>query len=323
MDKKTILIVGVGQLGSRYLQGMAGVDYPLDIFLVDPSKQSLETAVDRFRVTSPKQEINIKLLSSVHEIDKEVDLAIIATTANVRLQVIQGLLQSTKIHHWILEKILFQNIREYDIAEKIFYNQCSRQWVNCAQRLWPFFIELKQWASDPNLVILATGSNWGLACNAVHNTDIAHFIWGTELRHTAYLDKTLQRSKRAGFVEFTGIFDTHAKNGGLLRQISYQQDNSPFSFTAIHPSFHRVWNILTGKLIEANEQTNWQWQEREMAVPLQSQITGQIVNDIFQKSECGLPRFEESVALHRETLQTLLDSARYVGHDFGVVCPIT
>ena len=39
-----IFLVGVGQLGSRYLQGLATFEIPIEIFVVDPNEKSLETA---------------------------------------------------------------------------------------------------------------------------------------------------------------------------------------------------------------------------------------------------------------------------------------
>lgn len=321
---KKVLIIGAGQLGSRYLQGLSGVDYPLNVFLVDPLKSALDVAVERFSTTSPKNFIQLTSLHTIEELPIEIDLAIVTTTANVRLKVIQDLVCRKQVKNWILEKILFQNILEYEIAEQLFKTQYSKQWVNCAQRVWPFFIELKKhFSNDPDLLILATGSNWGLGCNAVHNTDLAEFLWGSELHHAARFDDVVQQSKRPGFLEFTGSFETHARGGGLLRQASYSQGNRPFGFSVIHPLFHKIWNLSAGKLFESSESTEWKWVEREMVAPLQSEITSQIVTAIFEGKKCGLPSFESSVSLHRETLQTLLDAARHSGHDFGKVCPVT
>ena len=44
----TILIAGAGQLGSRYLQGLANCQNTLDIYVQDISKQSLQIAKQRW-----------------------------------------------------------------------------------------------------------------------------------------------------------------------------------------------------------------------------------------------------------------------------------
>ena len=41
---QSLLLVGAGQLGSRYLQGLVASDSELEITVVDPSSESLETA---------------------------------------------------------------------------------------------------------------------------------------------------------------------------------------------------------------------------------------------------------------------------------------
>ena len=46
--KYRVAIIGAGQLGSRYLQGMASCKLPLDIIVIDPNQESLIQAQDRW-----------------------------------------------------------------------------------------------------------------------------------------------------------------------------------------------------------------------------------------------------------------------------------
>ena len=48
MNENNILIVGAGQLGSRYLQGMASLKKNCSIYIIDPSDLSLKRAKERF-----------------------------------------------------------------------------------------------------------------------------------------------------------------------------------------------------------------------------------------------------------------------------------
>ena len=41
---KTIAIIGAGQLGSRHLQALVAVDFPLTVQVVDPSNEALKIA---------------------------------------------------------------------------------------------------------------------------------------------------------------------------------------------------------------------------------------------------------------------------------------
>ena len=40
--KRNILLVGSGNLGSRYLQGLLLMDYKLNILIVEPSERSID-----------------------------------------------------------------------------------------------------------------------------------------------------------------------------------------------------------------------------------------------------------------------------------------
>ena len=58
---KTIVIVGAGQLGSRYLQGLSLCKIPLKIFIIDPNGNSLLTAKMRWN-----QAVNHETNHQVH-----------------------------------------------------------------------------------------------------------------------------------------------------------------------------------------------------------------------------------------------------------------
>ena len=60
-----ILISGSGQLGSRYLQGMARCDLPLKIFVHDLSIKSLEIAKQRWEEVLTKNTLTMKKVHGV------------------------------------------------------------------------------------------------------------------------------------------------------------------------------------------------------------------------------------------------------------------
>ena len=52
-----IAIIGAGQLGSRHLQGLAKLQLPCQVHVVDPSPKSLEVARQRFAETPPSPHV--------------------------------------------------------------------------------------------------------------------------------------------------------------------------------------------------------------------------------------------------------------------------
>lgn len=55
-----IIIIGAGQLGSRHLQGVLKSTYALNVTVVDPSEESLNTARERAEKISIKSRLWIQ-----------------------------------------------------------------------------------------------------------------------------------------------------------------------------------------------------------------------------------------------------------------------
>jgi hypothetical protein len=321
---KRIAIIGAGQLGSRHLQGLAKIAQPLDIFIVDPSSVSTGVALERFDAVSTGNGTTVHALAAIDELPKQLDAVIVATAANVRFDVLQRLLAHARVDKLLLEKVLFQDLAQYDQAAALLGPLATSTWVNCAQRLWPFFMALRaQFHNDGDLQVVITGSNWGLGCNAVHNTDIAEFLWGGAKTQTACLDATVIDSKRAGFKEFTGALTTVVAGGGMLRQVSYASGDAPFCVSVFHPTLQQTWNVSTGKLTSAAAADGWTAKTTEMGAPFQSQLTADIIGAMLDGADCGLPTYTQAAATHVATLSALLSGAQANGSDFGACCPVT
>ena len=115
-----VYIIGAGQIGSRHLQALKGVKTPLGIVVVDPSKESLGVAAQRYnQVPSGRLTHTVNYLQQVPN-NQNVDLAIIATTSNIRAQIIRSLVKTNRVRYLILEKLLL-GLRLH-VRQKI---QCS------------------------------------------------------------------------------------------------------------------------------------------------------------------------------------------------------
>ena len=85
---KTLALIGAGQLGSRYLQGLAGVErYALRIWVCDPRGEARERAWDRWcEVGGEQSPHEVLLVEGGEELPEEIDLAIVETTAEVAIR---------------------------------------------------------------------------------------------------------------------------------------------------------------------------------------------------------------------------------------------
>ena len=105
MNSYNILLSGAGQLGSRYLQGLAKSKINLDIYIYDINSNSLLNAKERLtEVDSNFPNLNFKFIDTLEKIPNKIDLAIVTTTADTRLNAIQTIKQNTFVKFWILEK---------------------------------------------------------------------------------------------------------------------------------------------------------------------------------------------------------------------------
>ena len=119
MAKYHVLIIGGGQIGSRHLQVLALKAEDLYISVVDPSRDQLILAEERFhQIKKDKLSKRPLFLRSVSEVKGVVDLCIYATTAQHRLQVLkESLLSQAEIKNILFEKVLFQSEQQLDEAK--------------------------------------------------------------------------------------------------------------------------------------------------------------------------------------------------------------
>src|ERR1051326_5817460 len=107
-----IAIIGAGQLGSRHLQAMAHLQIAVELFAVDPSEISLQTAQARWNEVGGLTK-GVKFLDRIEQLPTAIDLAIIATGSAMRRLVIDQLTDYCAVRYMILEKFLFQQEKDF------------------------------------------------------------------------------------------------------------------------------------------------------------------------------------------------------------------
>lgn len=319
-----IALVGAGQLGSRHLQALAQFDRPATIWVVDPSTQSLAVAKERFEQVA-KPLVVARFLQGFDSLPTSFDAAVVATGANVRRAAIEALLARSSVSAMLLEKVLFQRIADYAAIGDLLDSRGVKAWVNCAQRLWPFFVQLRtRTLGQPNVHIGVSGANWGLGCNAIHNLDLLGFMTGdSQFRIETALDAGSIPSKRPGFIEFTGAVYAYGARGSRVDQVSYPAGDAPFAFEVRTSEFHAQWRVGEPMARISESSSGWAWREYPVSIPYQSQLTGGVVAQMLDNGTSELPRYAESAALHLTMLEAFLS---HLGGSSGVrpeACAIT
>lgn len=307
-QKYTVCVIGAGQLGSRHLQALKGVSLPLNIIVVDPFPQSYSMAKERYdSIEKGKYDHEISFYSSVVELPKYIDLAIVATNSDVRAHVINQTLKISKVENLILEKLLFQKKRDYDTVGELLQKNKTNTWVNMSMRTMPFYQGLQKDFINSSITYLVTGSQYGLITNAIHYADHIAFLTGSHdfTVNTDYLDPKPIPSKRKGFLELNGTFVVRFKNGSHGNFVCYPAGDSPVVVEVYDDKNRYISKESERKAWHASARKKWQWQEIDTEIPFQSQMTIKLVESILKKGTCLLATYEQSAKTHLALLEPL------------------
>lgn len=318
--KYRVAIIGAGQLGSRYLQGMASCKLPLDIIVIDPNQESLIQAQDRWNEVVTVNNIHsLEFLKSHKDLNnKLIDVVIVSTNSNGRADLIADLSIQMEIRYWVIEKVLAQNIDELNLISDKLQNYPG-VWVNTPRRMIKWHQELI--ASTPNrspITCVVNGKDWGLACNAIHFLDLVAWWSGEKIVsiQTDQLGPKWHKAKRDGYWEIFGTLSAVYSNGSSLSLNSSLDD---IEYQVSIKTEEIDWDIqeLNGIAIRSDGK------EFPGKLEHQSEITGRLIELILNTGSCELPDLETSACLHMKLLGALLDDWNLKMSDKRTKLPIT
>lgn len=323
---KNILIVGAGQLGSRHLQAMALIEEPYAIYVVDPSNESLKISRARFEEVVGYNKHTISYHNELNALSLDyIDVAVIATTSNVRSAIIKEIINKKKVRYFILEKVLFQSEQEYYEIGKLFEISGSKAFVNCPRRMNDFYqnIRSSDFSKDP-IQMEVIGNNWGLGCNGIHFVDLFNFLSNDIIiKWQNNLDNCLINSKRDDFKEFTGNISGIGLKGNRLSLTCYNSGNSNLSIRLSSPNTRYIINETAGKVWKEELKANWETEELSISMILQSNLTQEAVRQLFESGTCMLTPYSVSCSLHTPFILTLLSHFNKIQNSNVISCPIT
>ncbi|WP_238891085.1 Gfo/Idh/MocA family oxidoreductase [Achromobacter insuavis] len=303
---RRVKIVGAGQLGSRHLQALKAVATPLDITVIDPSADSLRVAEERYNAVASDTPHQISF-SSEFEKTGDTDVAIVATSSNVRFAALQRLVDASPVKNLVLEKLLFNRKDEYTAAAELLKAGNINTWVNCPMRMMPVYEHIRSIVGGSRLSYRVTGSQFGLVTNAIHYIDHAVHLTGENAftLDTSALDNTPIPSKRAGFLELNGTLRATFANGSQCEVTCYPDGDAPVIVEIFNEKHRFIVRESERKLWYSSHATSWAWEEQEAQIPFQSQLTTEVVNRLLATNECGLTPYASSMETHLSLLDPL------------------
>ena len=320
-----IAIIGAGQLGSRHLQGLTKSSKEFNAYVLDPDEKALSLSKLRYlAVSKPDSQNNVSFYRNISDLPKKLDLSIIATTANVRKSVVEALLENCKVKFLILEKVVFQKSDHFLTVKNLFNNINVRAWVNCTRRSYKYYKELKKEINGETLRIKVVGDNWGLACNSIHMIDLFVFLTDqTELVfNNSNLTDKIFSSKRINFKELKGALIVETKRGDILELVdskSYKDDK--FIINVFTKNNH--FRIDEINKLSYYKSSSSNLKKKKINIPLQSQITGNILDQILESGESDLTPYNECMNYHIPMLNSFNEHFSKIFGKAVKTCPIT
>jgi hypothetical protein len=324
-NMKTSLIIGAGQLGSRHLQGLVKYSGQLEIYVLDPSIDSLKVAEDRENeITHNHEVIYTKSWDALPDF---FDMVIIATNANIRESVIRKLLEHHKVRFLILEKVLFQELGAYHRVNDLLTQHNVITYVNHPRRMFESYNSLKlKIETNSQIVFSVVGGNWGIGCNALHLLDLFVYLSGKKLQdiNVDSIEDELLESSRSGFVEFTGTLTGHLTDGSFFCITSFKGQSSSITVT-IFSNEQRfiVQEGGTPQIYELEKKNLFSCQNDTFKVQYQSELTTNIVIELFENDFCSLPTYDESRHTHELFLRAMLEKYNKITELQATILPIT
>jgi hypothetical protein len=322
-----ILVIGAGQIGSRHLQGLAKIDIPIKLLVIDPNQNSIETAKKRFSELPQNQNISqINFCNELKQKNEKFDLVIIATNSDVRFEVTKNLVNKHNVQCIVFEKIVFQREKHFEQILHLLHQKKIKAWVNCPRRLYDFYMQLKDLLKAEDLIYFSlTGGEWGMGCNSVHFLDLICYLSGTSDINIdrIYLDPGFIPSKRPGFFEFTGRIEGRISEKIQFRLHSQRASTAPISIS-LSTKNHQI-NIFEkdAYALSAVSNNSWIRVKNDIKIPFQSELTQIMAKQILTTGESSLAGFEESYLIHKPLLKIFTRHYNTAAAKKINYCPIT
>ena len=308
---KNIAIIGSGELGSRHLQGILSVSkFIFEIFIIDPSKASLRTA--QKRSNELKHNHNLNFHTTINYLPKLLDFVVVATNSKVRLSVIEQLINKLNINYLLLEKVLFPELKHYELALKLIRTKKIKCWVNHPRRMYKNYQLMKNYfRSNETFFFQLVGSAWGLGCNGLHFIDLFEFLTSSTLTtiNTDFVDNKAIKSKREGYIEFTGTITGTLDNKHIFSITSTNSNELvPPSITIMSEKIRLfIQESVSPKVYKLIKENSFEMEQEDFNMEYQSQLTGKLIEQLISSGTCDLPSLEHASQTHKKFIKSFLD----------------
>ena len=295
-----ITIIGVGNIGYRYLESLINNNFCGGIILIEPNKVELEKKVKKLSIN---KEISITLKDKINYEVFKSNLIIISTTSFYRFDLLNQIIKGGYHGKLLLEKFLFPNQELMDKGINLLRNYPNNIYVNQWMRRTSFKDLMIKYKYDLK-IIRVKGTEWGMLCNSVHFLDLFIEIFKNNdfvfKKSESFCDEICD-SKRSGFNEFKGKLVFYSEINGL--QIELIDQNNKYSLGKIYIDF--LCNTNNKKFIYEAPYLLDLNNEEKFYIPFLSEYSYFMIMDILEERNPLIPSFANSQKHHQLLLSAL------------------
>jgi hypothetical protein len=321
------MLIGSGQIGSRHLQGLVKLKFDSSIEVIDPSKKSQRLAKNRLKEVQRSKYIkSISFHENIEDSSPSTDLVIVATSSEIRKKVVVDLLKNRCPKYMILEKFAFQKVDDYQFILQLLKTKKIKCYINCPNRAFQSYIKVKKiFSKEGNITIEVDGGDWNLASNLIHYLDLINFLTHSKIQSLEgeALSKRIYNSKRQGYKEFSGLVSGFTKRGDnfVIRHRKNSKRQVTLTFTSENNQI-KVFESQS-KAIFNKRGSNLNLKEIDFPIVNQSDLTTELVHDLFFNDNCSLITIKDSYHIHELVINLFLDHLKKVLGRVYKRCPIT
>jgi hypothetical protein len=269
-----VCVIGVGGIGKFHLK--SSINAGFCSVGIDPVVES---------------ENNIRIFKDFEDIlANQIRLFIISTNAKLHFNYLERINEYFPKSVIIIEKPLFSNKREYLLFNSINQRHEGNIFINLPFLYSGQFLSTKIDDLGNLISYRASGGNWGLACNILHDISIIAKIKGDIYapKEVSTVVKSILNSKREGYLEVLGeinfLFDNVA--------VELIAGDGPSDKT-IEICFEKGEIILDFKALTITTPLG----QSPLVVPRASTETGRLISRIFKSENLNLILAEKYITL--------------------------
>ena len=309
---KKILLVGLGQLGTRYLEGIRDDQTKwIEVHLLEHDAKMAAACLEKLKARTELLK-KCKWHNSIDTIEGVFDIVAVITSASDRPAIVSAISDKLLVKNWLLEKVLSTTLGGLDALEGRLRKQ--RVWVNTPRRLTSLYSVVKNYLPSGPVSFDVNIKGLEIGCNSIHFIDLLEWLTGETLTSLSVIATTdWFDAKRRGYKEFDGQIIAEYSAGSELR-IDNVCELKAEGLSADFGGMRALIDEERGVKISDTFLTG--------RVEYQSELMGGIIQRILETGECDLPTLTTSLRQHRCLLQAILETPKLRNFGGGLV-PIT